>query len=69
MCIRDRLDAAQGQALGSIERMIDAQSYTLAADELFYVAAGIFILLIAVIWLANARRTPGAPAPAVSDAH
>jgi len=57
------------QSLGVVNRMIDAQAYTLAADELFYVAAGIFILLIAVIWLATPRRAPGASAPAVSDAH
>jgi DHA2 family multidrug resistance protein len=61
---------SQTQSLGMIDRMIDAQSYTLAADELFYVAAGIFILLIAVIWLAKARRAPGAAAGAVvNDAH
>jgi DHA2 family multidrug resistance protein len=58
------------QSLGYIDRLIDAQAYTLAADELFYVAAGIFILLIAVIWLAKARRPSGATGtPVVSDAH
>jgi DHA2 family multidrug resistance protein len=60
----------QNQALGRIDRMIDAQSYTLAADELFYIAAGIFILLIGLIWLAKVRPAPAvAGAAAGSDAH
>jgi DHA2 family multidrug resistance protein len=55
------------QALGLINRLIDVQSYTLAADELFYGAAGLFVLLIGLLWLAH----PGAgrPGVAVSDAH
>ena len=55
------------QALGTINRLIDAQAYTLAADELFFAAAGLFILLIAFIWLA--QRQKGRPAAAASDAH
>jgi len=58
---------SQDQALGMINRLIDAQSYTLAADELFYSAAGIFLLLIGVIWFAHPRK--GAAAPAGGDAH
>ena len=58
---------SQEQALGMINRMIDIQAYTLAADELFYVAAGIFLLLIGLIWLAQPRK--GGAAPAASDAH
>jgi hypothetical protein len=43
------------------------QAYTLAADELFYGAAALFLLLIAFIWLAHPQR--GRPGVAVSDAH
>ncbi len=43
--------------------MIDAQSYTLAADELFYGAAVMFVLLIAIIWLAHPRRGRAARRP------
>ncbi len=55
------------QALGIINRMIDVQSYTLGADELFYGAAAAFVLLVAVVWLAR----PGAIGAkvTVSDGH
>ncbi len=55
------------QSMGLINRLIDAQSYTLAADELFYVSAGLFVFLIGFIWLARPQR--GAPGAAVGDAH
>jgi len=56
------------QTLGLINRMIDVQSYTLAADELFYGSAALFLVLIFFIWLAHPQR--GArPGVAVSDAH
>jgi DHA2 family multidrug resistance protein len=64
-----KLGMGPDQSLGYVNRLIDAQAYTLAADELFYVAAGIFILLIGVIWLAKARPPAAGAAPAVSDAH
>ena len=57
----------QEQSLAVVNRLIDAQAYTLAADELFYAAAGTFVLLIAFIWLAHPQR--GRPAAATSDAH
>jgi len=50
-----------------VNRLIDVQSYTLAADELFFGAALTFIVLIAFIWLAHPGT--GRPAVAVSDAH
>jgi DHA2 family multidrug resistance protein len=59
------------QSLAWVNRQVDAQSYTLAADELFYGAAALFLLLIGAVWLARSTRKPGAasgPAP-VSDAH
>jgi DHA2 family multidrug resistance protein len=55
------------QALGVINRLIDVQSYTLAADELFFGAAALFLLLIAYIWLAHPGI--GRPGVGVSDAH
>ena len=47
--------------------MIDVQSYTLGADELFYGAAAAFVVLVAVVWLAR----PGAIGAkvTVSDGH
>ncbi len=55
------------QSLALINRLIDVQSYTLAADELFFGAAALFILLIAFIWLAHPGT--GRPGIGVSDAH
>jgi len=55
------------QTLGLMDRLIDVQAYTLAADELFYGAAALFLFLIAFIWLAHPQR--GRPGVAVSDAH
>ena len=44
------------QALGAINAMIDRQAFTLAADELFYVSAVIYLLLIPLVWLARPLR-------------
>jgi DHA2 family multidrug resistance protein len=45
------------QALGTINRMIDQQAYTLAATDLFLLSAAIFVLLIGMVWLT--RPVPG----------
>jgi len=55
------------QVLALMNRLIDIQAYTLAADELFYGAAALFLVLVAFIWLAHPRR--GRPGAVVSDAH
>ena len=57
----------QEQTLGLMNRLIDVQAYTLAADELFYLSAALFTLLIGFIWFAHPQR--GRPGAAVSDAH
>ena len=44
------------QALGSINRLVDQQAYMLAANDVFYVSALIFLLLIPLIYLT--RRAP-----------
>jgi DHA2 family multidrug resistance protein len=48
------------QALLQINRIIDQQAYTRAADDIFYASAWLFIALIALIWLADrpAKHTP-----------
>ncbi len=57
------------QALASINRMIDQQAYTLAANDIFYASALIFLLLIPVVWLTRrAKPVGGAPATSSSDA-
>jgi DHA2 family multidrug resistance protein len=54
MTALDQLHAAgytHEQALGMINRLIDQQAYTLAADDLFMLSAGIFLLLVGMLWL------------------
>jgi DHA2 family multidrug resistance protein len=57
--------------------MIDQQAYTRAADDLFLVASGLFLLLIPLVWLTKrpARVVAGGPSkapaadPAAGGAH
>ena len=39
------------QAWLQVNRMIDQQAFTRAADDIFYASAWGFILLIAIIWI------------------
>ena len=53
------------QALAQINRMIDQQAYTLAANDVFFASSMIFLTLIPLVWLSRpARARPGAGAPA-----
>jgi len=58
----------QPQALGQINNLINQQAFTLAADELFWLSAGLFIVLIGLIWLARPAR-PAAPSSEAAAAH
>ena len=57
---------SQTQALAQINRMIDQQAFTRAADDIFLGSAGIFVLLIGSLWLTR-RPTPH-HGPASADA-
>jgi DHA2 family multidrug resistance protein len=59
------------QALASVNRLIDQQAYMLAASDVFLASAGIFLLLIPLVWLARPSRTQAgsAEADAASAAH
>lgn len=66
----------QEQALAFINRQIDQQAFMLAANDVFFASAVIFILLIPLIWLAKPHRAPahgkgpgGAAADAAAAAH
>ena len=39
------------QALAQINRLIDQQAFTRAADDIFLASSGIFVLLISLLWL------------------
>jgi DHA2 family multidrug resistance protein len=44
------------QALGQINRLIDQQAYTRAADDIFFASSMIFLVLIVLVWFT--RRPP-----------
>ena len=59
------------QALAQINRLIDQQAYTRAADDIFLGSSILFVALIGLVWMtrrpARAPETGGAPAPAPSE--
>ncbi len=57
------------QALGYINRLIDQQSFMLGADDLFYVSAALFILLIPLVWISKPQKAGAGGADAAAGAH
>ena len=55
-------------ALGQINRLVDQQAFTMAATDLFWASAILFVCLIPVIWLSRPQATPGS-ADAAAGAH
>ncbi len=56
------------QALSQINRMIDQQAFMLAANDVFYGSAFIFLLLIPLVWLSHPPKKNGGRASADSAA-
>jgi len=53
------------QALAQINRLVDQQAFTRAADDIFYGSAAMFLLLIVMIWFTKRPpRLAGGAAPA-----
>ena len=46
-------------ALASINRMIDQQAFMLAANDVFYGSAVIFLFLIPLVWLSHPPKNGG----------
>lgn len=57
------------QALAQVERMVNQQAFMLAANDIFYVSAVLFMLLIPLVWLAHAPRASAGSADAAAGAH
>ncbi|HSQ79694.1 MAG TPA: DHA2 family efflux MFS transporter permease subunit [Casimicrobiaceae bacterium] len=55
----------QGRAV--INRLIDQQAYMMSVDDIFYLSALVFLVLIGVVWLARPVRQPAGPAPVAGD--
>jgi len=56
------------QALSQINRIVDQQAFMLAANDVFYGSAIIFLLLIPFVWLSRPARGGRAGGPAAADA-
>jgi DHA2 family multidrug resistance protein len=57
------------QALLQINRMVDQQAFMMAADDVFFGSAMIFILLIPLVWLARPNKGAMGSADAAAGAH
>lgn len=56
------------QVLAQINRLVDQQAFTLAADDIFFASAMVFLLLIPLVWLSHPQRG-GSGAEAAAGAH
>ena len=56
------------QVLGTINQMVNQQAFTMAADDIFYASAVLFIMLIPIVWLSHPQRG-GAGGEAAAGAH
>ncbi|MES2182915.1 MAG: DHA2 family efflux MFS transporter permease subunit [Pseudomonadota bacterium] len=63
------LGLSPGQALAQMNRLIDQQSFMLAANDVFYASAIIFMLLIPLVWLARPTVASPGSADAAAGAH
>ena len=54
------------QSYDSLNRLIDQQAFMLSANDIFYVSALVFLLLIAVVWLARPPKAAQADAAAAA---
>ncbi|MEJ8822434.1 DHA2 family efflux MFS transporter permease subunit [Variovorax humicola] len=57
------------QVLGQINRIVDQQASMLAANDLFFGSAVLFILLIPLVWLARPQRSGAGAGDAAAGAH
>jgi MFS transporter, DHA2 family, multidrug resistance protein len=56
------------QALAFINRIVDQQAFTMAADDIFWLSAALFLVLIPLVWLSHPIRG-AAPGDAAAGAH
>jgi MFS transporter, DHA2 family, multidrug resistance protein len=58
------------QALAQVNRMVDQQAFMLAANDVFFASAILFLALVPLVWLAHPQRAPGGGASdAAAGAH
>lgn len=56
------------QALATVNRLADQQAFTLAADDIFWMSALLFLALIPLVWVIRLPRRPAPGAGAGADA-
>ena len=57
------------QALAQVNRLVDQQAFMLAANDVFYVSALLFLLLIPLVWLTQPPKAAAGSADAAAGAH
>ena len=57
------------QSYAQLNRLVDQQAFMLSANDVFYVSALIFLLLIAVVWLARPVKGSAQGSDAAAGAH
>lgn len=57
------------QALAQINRLVDQQAFMLAVADIFYLSAGLFLLLIPLVWLTHRQKAAGGSLDAAAAAH
>ena len=57
------------QALAQLERLVTQQAFTLAANDVNYASALLFLLLVPLVWLADAPHRGAGAAGAAAGAH
>jgi len=57
------------QAAATLNRLVDQQAFTMAVTDVFYLSAGLFVALIALVWLAQPRRAAAARSDPGGGAH
>jgi len=55
--------------VAQLNRLVDQQAFMLSANDVFYVSALIFLLLIAVVWLARPAKGSAQGGEAAAGAH
>ncbi len=54
------------QALAFVNRLVDQQAFMLAANDLFWLSTGLFLVLIPLVWLSHPQRAGGAAGDAAA---
>lgn len=57
------------QALATINRLVDQQAFMLAANDIFYVSALMFLVMIPLVWFTRPARAGAGSADAAAGAH